>query len=100
MALTKENLQQIKLPLSDNDYVRLRKEELETNGEVWNLASRELRDSYEDSMLWWFGQHVPQGLDVDNDDIIYMNMWYPPKTEEYKDYPNYLQESGDDNDVL
>ena len=84
-------LQQIKLPLSDEDYVTLREEELRTNGVVWKLASKELRDSYEDLMLRWWGQYQPKGTDAEIDDIIDLGMWYPPKTEKYKDYPNYKQ---------
>ncbi len=89
MALTKEDLLQIKLPLSDKDYVTLREEELRTNGEMWKLASEELRDSYDDMMLRWWGQYQPKGTDAEIDDIIYLGLWYPPKTEEYKDYPDY-----------
>lgn len=93
-TLTKEDLQKIKMPLSDDDYVRLREEELRTDGEVWKLASEELRDAYEDAMLWWWGKHMPPGTDAEIDDIIWLGMWYPPKTEKYRDYPNYHKTGG------
>ncbi len=90
MALTKEDLQQIKLPLSDEDYVRLREEELRTNGEVWKLASKELKDSFASLMVKYFDQYYGPN-DAEWWDIVIPGKWYPPQTEKYKDYPNCKQ---------
>ena len=46
MALTKEDLDNIKLPLSDEDYKMLREEDARTCYEVWQLASPELREAF------------------------------------------------------
>ena len=89
MALTKEDLQKIRLPLSDEMYVRLREEELKTNGEVWKLASRELRDGYENLMMKYFDRHYGPETDESAWEIIWGNEWFPPQTEKYKDYPDH-----------
>ena len=46
MALTKEDLDKIKLPLSDEDYKMLREEDARTCYKVWQLASPELREAF------------------------------------------------------
>ena len=87
-VLTQEDLQKIKLPLSDDDYVRLREEELMTNGEVWKLASKELRDSYETLMVKYYDQYYGSN-DAECWDIVEPNKWFPPQTQKYKNYPDY-----------
>ncbi len=90
MALTKEDLQKIKLPLSDDDYVTLREEELKTNGDVWKNVSKELKEAYEDKLIECFDKNSPHNQ-VSIEDMV----WTPPATEEYKDYPvirGYLTE--------
>lgn len=47
MALTKEDLDSIQLPLSDEDYKMLRREEVRTSYQIWSLASSELREAFE-----------------------------------------------------
>ena len=47
MALTKEELDKIKLPLSDEDYRMLREEDARTCYKVWQLASPELREAFD-----------------------------------------------------
>lgn len=47
MALTKEDLDNIKLPLSDEDYRMLREEDARTSYEIWKLASPELREAFD-----------------------------------------------------
>ena len=46
MALTKEDLDNIELPLSDEDYKMLREEDARTCYKVWQLASPELREAF------------------------------------------------------
>lgn len=83
-------LQQIELPLSDEDYVALREEELRTNGEVWKLASKELKDSFASLMVKYFDQYYGPN-DAEWWDIVIPGEWFPPQTEKYKDYPSYKQ---------
>ena len=47
MALTKEELDNIKLPLSEEDYRMLRLEDARTSYNVWKLASPELRAAFD-----------------------------------------------------
>lgn len=47
MALTKEDLDNIKLPLSEEDYRMLRLEDARTSYNVWKLASPELRAAFD-----------------------------------------------------
>ena len=47
MALTKEDLDNIKLPLSDEDYRMLRIEDAKTSYKLWSLASPELREAFD-----------------------------------------------------
>ncbi len=47
MALTKEDLDKIKLPLSDEDYQMLRREDAKSCYKIWQLASPELRAALE-----------------------------------------------------
>ena len=47
MALTKEDLDNIKLPLSEEDYRMLRLEDARTSYNVWKLASPELREAFD-----------------------------------------------------
>ena len=46
MALTKEDLDNIKLPLSDEDYEMLRREDARSCYKIWQLASPELREAF------------------------------------------------------
>lgn len=46
MALTKEDLDNIKLPLSDEDYQMLRREDAKSCYKIWQLASPELREAF------------------------------------------------------
>ena len=46
MALSKEDLDKIKLPLSDEDYQMLRREDARTCYKIWQLASPELREAF------------------------------------------------------
>ena len=46
MALTKEDLDKIKLPLSDEDYRMLRREDAKSCYKIWQLASPELREAF------------------------------------------------------
>lgn len=90
MVLTKEDLQKIKLPLSDEDYVTLREEELKTNGDVWKNVSKELKEAFEDKLIECFDKNSPHNQ-VSIEDMV----WTPPATKEYKDYPvirGYLTE--------
>ena len=47
MGLTNEDLDNIKLPLSDEDYKMLRKEDARTGYKMWSLASPELREAFD-----------------------------------------------------
>ena len=47
MALTKEDLDNIKLPLSEEDYKMLRLEDARTSYNVLKLASPELREAFD-----------------------------------------------------
>lgn len=47
MALTKEDLDKIKLPLSDEDYQMLRREDAKSCYKIWQLASPELRAAFD-----------------------------------------------------
>lgn len=47
MALTKEELDNIKLPLSDKDYWMLREEDARSGYKIWSLASSELREAFD-----------------------------------------------------
>lgn len=46
MALTKDDLDNIKLPLSDEDYQMLRREDAKSCYKIWQLASPELREAF------------------------------------------------------
>ena len=46
MALTKEDLDNIKLPLSEEDYQMLRREDAKSCYKIWQLASPELREAF------------------------------------------------------
>ena len=46
MALTKEYLDKIKLPLSDEDYQMLRREDARTGYKIGQLASPELKEAF------------------------------------------------------
>ena len=46
MALTKEDLDNIKLPLSDEDYQMLRREDARSCYKIWKFASPELREAF------------------------------------------------------
>ena len=46
MALTKEDLDNIKLPLSKEDYKMLRIEDARNGYKIWSLASPELREAF------------------------------------------------------
>ena len=46
MALTKEDLDKIKFPLSDEDYQMLRREDAKSCYKIWQLASPELREAF------------------------------------------------------
>lgn len=70
MALTKEDLDRIKLPLSEEDYQMLRREDARSCYEIWQLASPELReafnkkeaervDNYRRPKTGWFSKVLP-----------------------------------------
>ena len=46
MALTKDDLDSIKLPLSEEDYQMLRREDARSCYEIWQLAPPELREAF------------------------------------------------------
>ena len=58
MALSKEDLQKIKLPLSDKDYIMLHEEE-KRDRTIWRRAPRELSDAYDDKVIECFDLAYP-----------------------------------------
>ncbi|MDD6622444.1 MAG: hypothetical protein PUE90_07030 [Bacteroidales bacterium] len=58
MALSKEDLQRIKLPLSEKDYIMLH-EEGKKDSSMWERVSNELWDAYEDKMIVCFDLAYP-----------------------------------------
>lgn len=79
--LTKEELQDIKLPLSDDDYVMMHDYMVKENLEL-RLVSKELEEEYNLKMWTIYLQLFPG----DNPD--WNNLpWFPPQTEAYKDHP-------------
>ena len=58
MALSKEDLQRIKLPLSDKDYIMLHEEE-KKDISIWDRAPKELSDAYDDKMIECFDLRFP-----------------------------------------
>lgn len=84
MALTKEELEKIKLsiPLKDEVYVMLHKEELDTSYKVWDIAPSVLKLFYILKLIECYEKRHP-GNRVPIEDM----KWTPPLTDEYKDYP-------------
>ena len=85
MALTKEDLLKIKLPLSDEDYMMLH-DELETSPLLLESVSQELDDAY-DRKMWEIFDQVFPGNNAGVDEV----MWFPPQTEKYKDHPENVR---------
>lgn len=82
MALTKEDLENIETPLSDENYVMLHDEEVRTSFHVWDLAPEELRIYYLLKFIECFDKRYP------GNSLLPEEMrWTPPMTEEFKDYP-------------
>lgn len=82
MALTKEDLENIRTPLSDKDYVMLHNEEVETSFQVWDLAPKELRIYYLLKFIECFDKRYPGNRLLPEE-----MTWVPPLTEEFEDYP-------------
>ena len=78
---TKEELLNIKLPLSDDDYVMIHDYTVKDNLEP-RLVSEELEEAYDLMMGTIYLQLFP-------DDNLNMKdlPWFPPQTEAYKDHP-------------
>lgn len=79
--LTKEELQNIKLPLSDDDYVMIHEYTVKEKLEL-RLVSEELEEAYDLMMGTIYLQLFPDA-NLDMKDLP----WFPPQTEEYKDHP-------------
>ena len=79
--LTKEELQNIKLPLSDDDYVLIHDYTVKYNLELRSV-SKELAEEYYLMMGTIYLQLFPDD-DLDRKIIP----WFPPQTEAYKDHP-------------
>ncbi|MDD6622445.1 MAG: hypothetical protein PUE90_07035 [Bacteroidales bacterium] len=72
MALSKEDLQRIKLPLSDKDYIMLH-EEGKKDSSMWERVSDELWGAYDDKMIECFDLRFP------NNQVSIGNMiWVAP----------------------
>lgn len=80
-TLTEEELKNIKLPLSDADYVRIHDSKNKAEHLLENV-SKELDEAYNDKMADIFFQIHPKEP-VGWEDIT----WYPPQTEEFKNHP-------------
>ena len=79
--LTKEELQNIKLPLSDDDYVLIHDYTVKYKIELRSI-SKELSEEYDLMMGTIYLQLFPDD-DLDRKIIP----WFPPQTEAYKDHP-------------
>ena len=77
MALSKEELNNIKLPLSDEDYVKLHEEEVCTNYGVWENAELKLRLHYVLKYIKCYDERFP-GNHVE---VEHMR-WTEPLTKE------------------
>lgn len=77
--MTKEEIENIPLPLSDEDYIRLN-EAGEADCHIWNYVSRDVKKAYDDLLINYFDLNYPQNQ-ISIDDMI----WYPPAPghEEY-----------------
>ena len=83
--MTKEELENIPLPLSDKDYIRLN-EAGEADSHIWDYVSKDVKEAYDDLMIKYFDLTYPENQ-VSVCDIF----WYPPVSghEEYA-VKNYL----------
>lgn len=77
--MTKEEIENIPLPLSDEDYIRLN-EAGEADYHTWNYVSRDVKKAYNDLLITYFDLNYPQNQ-ISIDDMI----WCPPARghEEY-----------------
>ena len=77
--MTKEEIENIPLPLSDENYIRLN-EAGEADCHIWNYVSRDVKKAYDDLLINYFDLNYPQNQ-ISIDDMI----WYPPAPghEEY-----------------
>ncbi|MBR5638184.1 MAG: hypothetical protein IKW83_00330 [Muribaculaceae bacterium] len=80
MALSRKELNNIKLPLSDEDYVRLHEEEVSTNYEVWKNAELKLRLHYVLKYIECYDERFP-GNHVE---VEHMR-WTAPLTKDERD---------------
>ena len=68
--MSKEDLQRIKLPLSNEDYIMLHEEE-KKDISIWDRVSNELWDAYEDKMIECFDLAYPNNQ-VSIEDMIWV----------------------------
>ena len=79
--LVKARLKEVKLPLSDEDYVKIHNYIVLAHLEL-KLISEELEEAYDLKMWTIFYQLFPE------DNLDRKNFpWFPPQTEAYKDHP-------------
>ncbi len=84
MVFTKEDLQKIKLPLSEKTYVNLHETEVSLGRSLYGLVPEDVLDAYEDMQIDNFNRKYGMGAAAVPTDSI---SWQPPQTEEYRDYP-------------
>ena len=84
MALTKDYLESIELsiPLKDEVYVMLHREDEDMTYNVWDLVPFDLKLLYVVKLVECYEKRFP-GNKVALEDM----KWTPPMTDEYKDYP-------------
>lgn len=83
--LTKEELLKIKLPLSDDDYVKLH-EEMPKLGFTLRSVSKELNEAYFSKMCEIFDE-----VFLDNECPPEKVKWYPPQTKKYWNHPQNVE---------
>ena len=83
--LSKEELQNIKLPLSDDDYVMLH-DEMPKLGFTLRSVSKELNEAYFGKMCEIFDEVFP-----DNECPSEKVRWYPPQTKKYWNHPQNVE---------
>lgn len=84
MVLTKEDLQKIKLPLSEKTYVDLHETSLSLGRGLYGLVPKDVYDAFGNMEIENFNAKYGMGAAAVPTDSI---SWEPPQTKEYKDYP-------------
>lgn len=79
--LVRERLREVKLPLSDDDYVWIHDVALPT-GINLKIVSKELDEAY-DMMMWTIYCKLFPYDNIEKEEIP----WFPPQTDEFKDHP-------------